>query len=231
MRLRIPNLVSRPNEVPVVADAAPGSDVEVAGTQELNEKNGPQTQVNSKSEDEGVSPEVQHGVQVAQAINQVWSREHLIAAYIVIWIINFIQGFGSGITGALLFGLAGTTLISFPGTLTPYVTSSFQAHSLTATTSIISSLISGLWKLPYAKILDVWGRPQGFALMVASTVLGFVMMAGCNNVTTYCAAQVFYQLGYSAIDFTITIFVADTSSLRNRAWVRVRDEEESKYHD
>ncbi|KAG9567106.1 hypothetical protein KCU71_g3388, partial [Aureobasidium melanogenum] len=39
-----------------------------------------------------------------------------------------------------------------------------------------------------------------------------------NNVTIYCAAQVFYQLGYSAMDFTITIFVADTSSLRNRAW-------------
>lgn len=55
-------------------------------------------------------------------------------------------------------------------------------------------------------------------MMVFSVVLGFVMMAGCNNVTTYCAAQVFYQLGYSAIDFTITIFVADTSSLRNRAW-------------
>jgi hypothetical protein len=101
MRLRIPNLVSRPNEVPVVAETATGSDVEVAGTQEMNEKNGPQTQVNNKFDDEGVSPEVQHGVQVAQAINQVWSREHLIAAYIIIWIINFIQGFGSGITGAL----------------------------------------------------------------------------------------------------------------------------------
>ncbi|KAG9952347.1 MFS general substrate transporter, partial [Aureobasidium melanogenum] len=202
MRLRIPNLVSRPNEVPVVAETATGSDVEVAGTQKMNEKNEPRTHVISKLEEDGVSPEVQHGVQIAQAINQVWSREHLVAAYIIIWVINFIQGFGSGITG----------------TLTPYVTSSFQQHSLTATTGIISSLISGLWKLPYAKILDVWGRPQGFALMVASTVLGFVMMAGCNNVTTYCAAQVFYQLGYSAIDFTITIFVADTSSLRNRAW-------------
>ncbi|KAG9599284.1 MFS general substrate transporter, partial [Aureobasidium melanogenum] len=182
MELRIPNLLSQPNEVPVMAETATGSDLEVTGAQEINEKNEPRTQVTGKLEEDGVSPEVQHGVQIAQAINQVWSREHLIAAYIIIWVINFIQGFGSGITG------------------------------------IISSLISGLWKLPYAKILDVWGRPQGFALMVASTVLGFVMMAGCNNVTTYCAAQVFYQLGYSAIDFTITIFVADTSSLRNRAW-------------
>ena len=103
MRLRIPNLVSRPNEVPIVAETATGSDVEVTGAQEMNEKTGPQTQVTSKFEDEGVSPEVQHGVQVAQAINQVWSREHLIAAYIIIWIINFIQGFGSGITGALFY--------------------------------------------------------------------------------------------------------------------------------
>jgi hypothetical protein len=101
MRLRIPNLVSRPNEIPVVAETASGSGVEVAGSQEVNEKNGPQAQVNSKFEDDGVSPEVQHGVQVAQAINQVWSREHLIAAYIIIWVINFIQGFGSGITGVL----------------------------------------------------------------------------------------------------------------------------------
>lgn len=223
MRLRIPNLVSRPNEVPVVAETATGSDVEVAGTQEMNEKNEPRTHVISKLEEDGVSSEVQHGVQIAQAINQVWSREHLVAAYIIIWVINFIQGFGSGITGNFfdLDPQRNNLIYVFPGTLTPYVTSSFQQHSLTATTGIISSLISGLWKLPYAKILDVWGRPQGFALMVASTVLGFVMMAGCNNVTTYCAAQVFYQLGYSAIDFTITIFVADTSSLRNRAWVRL----------
>lgn len=103
MRLRIPNLVSRPNEVPVVAETASGSDVEVAGSQEMNEKDGPQAQVNAKFEDDGVSPEVQHGVRVAQAINQVWSREHLIAAYIIIWIINFMQGFGSGITGVLVF--------------------------------------------------------------------------------------------------------------------------------
>ncbi|TIA19602.1 siderophore iron transporter-like protein mirB [Aureobasidium pullulans] len=200
MRLRIPSIHTRPNEVPMVAETATGSDVEAAGTQEMNEKDG--TQVTSKAEEDTVTPEFQHGVQMAQAMNQVWTREHLIVAYIIIWVINFIQGFGSGITG----------------TLTPYVTSSFQAHSLTATTSIISSLIAGLWKLPYAKILDVWGRPQGFALMVASTVLGFIMMAGCTNVTTYCAAQVFYQVGYTAIDFTITIFVADTSSLKNRAW-------------
>jgi MFS family permease len=104
-------------------------------------------------------------------------------------------------------------------TLTPYVTSSFESHSLTALVPVISTLIAGLFKLPYAKLIDVWGRPQGFALMVASMALGLIMMAACNNVQTYCAAQVFYYVGYNGIDFSITIFIADTSSLRNRAFM------------
>ena len=80
--------------------------------------------------------------------------------------------------------------------LLPYVTSDFQKHSLTAATSVMSSIIGGLSKLTLAKILDIWGRPQGFALMIALTVVGLVMMAGCNNVQTYAAAQVFYWVGY-----------------------------------
>lgn len=81
-------------------------------------------------------------------------------------------------------------------TLGPYVTSSFWMHSLTATTSIMSSLIGGIFKLPLAKILDIWGRPQGFAIMVGVMVLGLVMMAACDGVKTYAAAQVMYWLGY-----------------------------------
>lgn len=104
------------------------------------------------------------------------------------------------------------------GTLTPYVTSSFQQHSLTALTNVISSIVAGLWKLPYAKIMNIWGRPQALCIGVSLTVIGLIMMAGCNNVQTYCAAQVFYYAGYNSVDFSITIFVADTSKLRNRSF-------------
>ena len=86
-------------------------------------------------------------------------------------------------------------------------------------TSIISSLIGGLIKLPHAKLIDIWGRPQGLCLMIASVVVGLIMMAGCNNVKTYCAAQIFYTVVYNGIDFTMTIFIADTSSLQNRAFM------------
>lgn len=89
-------------------------------------------------------------------------------------------------------------ILGMSGSLTPYVTSSFNEHSLTAATSIMSGIIGGLFKLPLAKILDIWGRPQGFALMMVVLTIGLVMMAGCNNVKTYAAAQVFYWVGYGS---------------------------------
>lgn len=79
--------------------------------------------------------------------------------------------------------------------LNPYVTSSFSLHSLTAATNIMSSIIGGLAKIPTAKILDTWGRPQGMALMTIIWVIGYCMMAGCDSVQTYAAAQVFSLTG------------------------------------
>jgi MFS family permease len=79
--------------------------------------------------------------------------------------------------------------------MTPFVTSDFSLHSLTAATGIMSSIIGGLSKLPLAKIIDTWGRPQGMALMMLFWSLGFIMMAACNNVQTYAAAQVFAAVG------------------------------------
>ncbi|KAK2740111.1 MFS siderochrome iron transporter 1 [Myotisia sp. PD_48] len=151
-------------------------------------------------EDE-ISSDAQYGVQNMEAITTVWSRTHLIIAYILIWIITFVDTMQQGMAFAL----------------TPYVTSSFYQHSLTATTMIMSGLIGGIIKLPLAKVLDIWGRPQGFGLMMCCLTIGLVMMAACNNVQTYAAAQVFYWVGYNGMSYTLGIFVADTSALKNRA--------------
>ena len=83
------------------------------------------------------------------------------------------------------------------GSLTAYVTSSFSLHSLTATTSVMSSILGGILKLPLAKVLDIWGRPQGFLVTVILLEIGLIMMAACKNVETYAAAQVFYWVGYA----------------------------------
>lgn len=102
------------------------------------------------------------------------------------------------------------------GVLTPYVTSSFALHSLTATTGILAQIIGGLSKLPLAKVLDVWGRPQGFIIMVVLLTIGIIMMAATDSVEMYAAAQVFYWVGYNGSQYALSIFIADTSHLKNR---------------
>lgn len=85
-------------------------------------------------------------------------------------------------------------------------------HSLTAATSIMANIIGGLSKIPLAKILDSWGRPQGMSLMLIIWVMGFIMMAACDNVQTYAAAQVFSSVGY---DIHVEFFQCISDSLAN----------------
>ena len=44
-------------------------------------------------------------------------------------------------------------------------------------------------------------------------------MAACDGVKMYAGAQVFYWVGYSGMSYTLQVFMADTSSLKNRAYV------------
>ncbi|EXJ68536.1 uncharacterized protein A1O5_08329 [Cladophialophora psammophila CBS 110553] len=152
------------------------------------------------SDSVGVDENAQTGVQKIEATTSAWGRNQLVLAYILIFLIYFVDSLQQQLTSVL----------------TPYVTSDFRLHSLTATTGILSQIIGGLSKLPLAKILDIWGRPQGFILMVALLTIGLVMMAACQNVETYAAAQVFYWVGYNGVGYALSIFIADTSHLKNR---------------
>lgn len=74
--------------------------------------------------------------------------------------------------------------------LAVYVTSSFGQHSLIATTSVLSGVIGGVSRFVLAKIIDIWGRVEGFIFMTLLCTLGLIMMAVAKNVETYAAAQV-----------------------------------------
>jgi MFS family permease len=100
--------------------------------------------------------------------------------------------------------------------LNPYVTSAFQQHSLTPTVGILSSIFGGVCNLTVAKILDVFGRPQGYAVSLFIVTIGLIMMAATTNVEMYAAAQVFWTVGNAALLYSVNIFVADTTGLRNR---------------
>ncbi|KAJ5185519.1 Major facilitator superfamily domain general substrate transporter [Penicillium cf. griseofulvum] len=153
------------------------------------------------SDQESLDQEAQAGVKGVQAAAAVWSKSHLILAYVIIWFIYFVTSIQEVVIRSL----------------NPYVTSAFMLHSLTAATSIMANIIGGLSKIPLAKILDSWGRPQGMSLMLVIWVVGFIMMAACDNVQTYAAAQVFSSVGSQGVSYCLTVFISDTSALKNRA--------------
>ncbi|KAK2825767.1 hypothetical protein FQN49_007385 [Arthroderma sp. PD_2] len=103
--------------------------------------------------------------------------------------------------------------------LNPYVTSAFSKHSLLSTITVVSSIVGAIMKLPVSKIIDIWGRTEGYLLMVTCCVVGMVMMASCNTIEAYAAAQVFYWIGNNGIVYVLDVFLADTSSLKNRGWL------------
>jgi MFS family permease len=63
-------------------------------------------------------------------------------------------------------------------------------HSLIPVTYIVANIMSGALRLPIAKMLDLWGRAQGFMVLIAMAIVGLIMMAACQNVQTFAAAQV-----------------------------------------
>ncbi|KAM0665610.1 hypothetical protein MY8738_007680 [Beauveria namnaoensis] len=175
-------------EEPEVTAVAPDSGADEKGTS------------TERSSEENFGTAKQAGVRKVEAAAEVWSKWDLAAAYGLIWLYYFATATAEVITR----------------TLNPFVTSSFNKHSTSAAVNILSGIIGGLSKLPLAKILDTWGRPQGLALMLVIWCLGYITTAAANSIETYAAALVFNAVGAQGVSYTVTVFIADTSSLRNR---------------
>ncbi|OGM46803.1 hypothetical protein ABOM_005026 [Aspergillus bombycis] len=142
-----------------------------------------------------------HGVRTVEAVTSVWSKRALTVAMILFYIFLFAVSLQQEVTT----------------NLAPYVTSSFELHSLTATTQVIAGVIGGVSNLPIAKVLDLWGRTEGFSVMTVCCTIGLAMMAACRNVQVYAAAQVLYWVGYNGLEYIISIFIADATSLLSRS--------------
>jgi MFS family permease len=79
---------------------------------------------------------------------------------------------------------------SIDGSLSTYVASSFQQHSLSGLPTAIADAFSAAVFLPVAKMMDTWGRAEGFLVMSICATLGLILMASCNSFPVYCAANV-----------------------------------------
>lgn len=70
-----------------------------------------------------------------------------------------------------------------------------------------------------AKIANVFGRLEAFTISIFLYVLGYIQMAGSQNIQTFASAQIFYSAGFTGLLILQQIFIADTSDLTWRALV------------
>lgn len=100
--------------------------------------------------------------------------------------------------------------------LLSYVTSDFESHSLLNVIYIVADAMTASVYIPTAKIMDVWGRAEGFLVMTVFATLGLILMAVCHNLPTFCAAYVFYSIGFGGMTYCVDVITADISKLKNR---------------
>lgn len=113
-------------------------------------------------------------------------------------------------------------MLALQSSIQGYATVAAYADFATApaitTASILANIIGGVLRLPIAKVLNLWGRAEGFLVFFAIYLLGIIVLASCKGPNSYAAGYVLYWIGYDAIYLIMDIFVADTSGLRNRAF-------------
>ncbi|KAK7015503.1 hypothetical protein VNI00_019118 [Paramarasmius palmivorus] len=142
----------------------------------------------------------QAGVQRVEAITTVWSKGMLITMFILLYLVTFVE----------------QLLQSVQANLVAYVTSAFAQHGLLGITSIVATIVGGVCNLFISKVIDIWGRVEGFCFMLVLIIAGMIMKATCTNVEMYAAANTLYWVGHIGMDFVIQIILADITSLRNR---------------
>ncbi|PWY92915.1 siderochrome-iron transporter [Aspergillus heteromorphus CBS 117.55] len=160
------------------------------------------------SEVESSGGSIQDGVRTIEAINMTWTTRSLVIAYISIFLMAFCTS------------LEGQTVMS----LSAYATSAFSKHSLISTVLVVQNVVNGkmlysaaVIKPPMAKVADVFGRFEAFCVSILIYVLGYIQMAASTNVQTYASAQIFYSAGSTGLQILQQVFIADSSSLLNRA--------------
>ncbi|KAF2773163.1 MFS transporter [Teratosphaeria nubilosa] len=142
------------------------------------------------------------GIQKAEAAALVWPKKVVYATYAWIWLCFFMLAFQSSV---LTYA-----------TQTAYA--SFSAAPAYTTASILANIIGGVLKLPIAKVLNIWGRTEGFLFFFVIYEVGMIILASISGASGYAAGYTLYWIGYDALYLIMDIYIADTTGLRNRAW-------------
>lgn len=77
-------------------------------------------------------------------------------------------------------------------------TASFGHHSLLASINVVRSVIAAVGQPTASKIADVFGRVELVLVSIFFYVIGTIIEASSNNVATFCAGAVLYQVSLTS---------------------------------
>ncbi|KAH6643219.1 siderophore iron transporter-like protein mirB [Boeremia exigua] len=144
--------------------------------------------------------EFQKGVERVRIITSIWSKPTLISMLCLLYLIHFVDMLQNYIDSGL----------------NAYITSEFGAHGLLTVGSVVSTSLGGCTPLTLAKIIDIWGRVEGFVFMLVVCVAGMIVKALCKNVQSYIGGHILYWVGHIGLLYVIDVMCADMTTLKNR---------------
>lgn len=113
---------------------------------------------------------------------------------------------------AYAYGLDGTVRYTFQ----TYATASYAEHSLLAAINVLRSVIAAAAQPTAAKIADVFGRVELILVSIVFYVVGTIIEASSNGVSSFAGGAVLYQIGYTMVILLLEVIVADLTSTRAR---------------
>ncbi|KAI9372964.1 hypothetical protein BJX61DRAFT_552511 [Aspergillus egyptiacus] len=152
--------------------------------------------------------EMQAGVRRAEMRRKGWTRQGLIITFTGLFLATLVNNFGDYSTQVYV----------------PYATSSFKQHSAMSAARVVGNITRVAAYPIIAKLGDVFGRAEMFALSILFQAIGAAIYAACRNVSQYIAGGIFEAIGSTGFGLTQQVFVADVTNLINRAvWSTLPD--------
>ncbi|KAJ8115506.1 hypothetical protein OPT61_g2873 [Boeremia exigua] len=144
--------------------------------------------------------EFQRGVERVRVITAIWSKKTLVLMFVLLYLVHFIDMLQNYVDSGL----------------NAFITSSFGAHGLLTIGGVVASSLGGCAPLTLAKIIDIWGRVEGFLFMLVVCVAGMIVKAVCTNVQSYIGGHILYWTGHIGLLYVIDVMCADITTLKNR---------------
>ncbi|KAB2574669.1 Siderophore iron transporter 1 [Lasiodiplodia theobromae] len=77
-------------------------------------------------------------------------------------------------------------------------------------------MVSAILAFPVAKLIDAFGRAEGFAFVALCSTLGSILSAACTGIDSYFGARVFKTIGNTGSDYVATVIISDMTALISR---------------